>query len=108
MKKFVFTTCALFLSTSAVFAESNSAFCERMYAADKLEGHSVADCECVYGKADEHLTPEMKAAFQKSHEEGVEGPELMQEMMATGDPADIMTRMQAYAGAIEGACNMPS
>ena len=89
-----------------VHAEDNAAFCKRMEAEDKLEGKSAADCECVYGQADAHLTPEMKTVFQETHDEGIQGMEVMQRMFQVGDQADIMARMEAYAGAIDANCQI--
>ncbi|MEM7242362.1 MAG: hypothetical protein AAF429_09270 [Pseudomonadota bacterium] len=105
--KRIIITCGLALWAAVpALAEDNAAFCKRMAAEDKLEGRSAQDCECVYAQADQHLTPEMKTVFQQTHDEGVQGMEVMQRMMAVGDQADIIARMEAYSGAIDANCQI--
>ena len=106
MRSILISTLALTLASPAL-AEDNSTFCARMAAEDKLEGRSASDCKCVYGQADNHLTPEMKKTIQESHDAGTSGEDMMRAMFALGlDHNDIFARMEAYAGGIDANCKI--
>ncbi len=104
MKKLLVMTLSIFAFAAPSFAEDNGAFCARMEAEDKLEGKTAADCECVYGQADIHLTPEMKTVLMENHEQGESGENMMRKMLELGDINTLASKMEAYGSAIDTNC----
>ena len=105
LKKCLAVVFASFIATS-IFAEDNGAFCTRMADDNKLEGRSVADCECVYNQADATLTPDMKNTMQQKHEAEASGEDMMRAMLELGEFNDVVARMENYGAAIDANCSV--
>jgi hypothetical protein len=102
MKALFLTGCFACIGSLAL-AASNEDHCAAAQAADKLDGATKEQCLCAYGKADTHLTPDMKQIMMESHLTG-ESP--MNKMMTLGDLESLMPKMMAYGEAIEKECGL--